>query len=157
MGQWEGQVDLARFIAALRLPVPQSVDVCSTKQLFRVCLEDVLEPTRRAGFHRGGGGARPTLRRKHRPRPRGVCDELEAIDADAAEGAQAVLAGWGLPPWSPGRPRNCPAAGAAPAGAALALAPPALLLDEPTNHLDLDAVLWLERYITEQLPASSTR
>lgn len=25
-----------------------------------------------------------------------------------------------------------------------------LLLDEPTNHLDLDAVLWLERYLTRQ-------
>lgn len=31
---------------------------------------------------------------------------------------------------------------------ALFCEPDLLLLDEPTNHLDLDAVIWLEDYIT---------
>ena len=31
---------------------------------------------------------------------------------------------------------------------ALFVQPDILLLDEPTNHLDLDAVMWLEDYIT---------
>ena len=31
---------------------------------------------------------------------------------------------------------------------ALFVDPDILLLDEPTNHLDLDAVLWLEDYIS---------
>lgn len=31
---------------------------------------------------------------------------------------------------------------------ALFVEPDVLLLDEPTNHLDLDAVMWLEDYIT---------
>ena len=31
---------------------------------------------------------------------------------------------------------------------ALFVEPDVLLLDEPTNHLDLDAVMWLEEYIT---------
>ena len=33
---------------------------------------------------------------------------------------------------------------------ALFAAPALLLLDEPTNHLDLEAVAWLERYLTTQ-------
>jgi len=31
---------------------------------------------------------------------------------------------------------------------ALFVKPDVLLLDEPTNHLDLDAVIWLEEYIS---------
>jgi len=31
---------------------------------------------------------------------------------------------------------------------ALFVEPDILLLDEPTNHLDLDAVIWLEEYIS---------
>ena len=31
---------------------------------------------------------------------------------------------------------------------ALFVKPDILLLDEPTNHLDLDAVMWLEDYVT---------
>src|SRR4030095_16250217 len=32
---------------------------------------------------------------------------------------------------------------------ALVAAPDVLLLDEPTNHLDLDAILWLETFLSE--------
>merc|ERR1719343_561246 len=35
---------------------------------------------------------------------------------------------------------------------ALFLQPKLLMLDEPTNHLDLDAVLWLDHYLSEQYP-----
>ena len=35
---------------------------------------------------------------------------------------------------------------------ALFLQPKLLLLDEPTNHLDLDAVLWLDNYLSEEYP-----
>jgi len=35
---------------------------------------------------------------------------------------------------------------------ALFLEPKLLMLDEPTNHLDLDAVLWLDHYLSEQYP-----
>ena len=34
-------------------------------------------------------------------------------------------------------------------GKVLLKEPNVLLLDEPTNHLDLEAVLWLERYLTQ--------
>ena len=33
---------------------------------------------------------------------------------------------------------------------ALFISPPLLLLDEPTNHLDIEAVLWLEDYLTKE-------
>jgi ATP-binding cassette subfamily F protein 1 len=35
---------------------------------------------------------------------------------------------------------------------ALFIQPKLLMLDEPTNHLDLDAVLWLDHYLSEEYP-----
>merc|ERR1711981_1197680 len=37
---------------------------------------------------------------------------------------------------------------------ALFLEPMLLMLDEPTNHLDLDAVIWLDDYLSEKYPHS---
>ena len=163
-----GKSTLLRFIAARRLPVPQSVDILLVDQEASFqgasVLEDVLEAdTTRTSLlaeeaalwndiDNGTTAAAERLA--------AVCDELEAIDADAAEGrAQAVLAGLGFTDAMVAGPAS-KLSGGWRVRAALAralFAPPALLLlDEPTNHLDLDAVLWLERYITDQLPASST-
>ena len=100
-----GKSTLLRFIAARRLPVPQSVDVLLVDQEASFqgasVLEDVLEAdTTRSSLLAeeaalwddidGGNTAAAE-------RLAAVCDELEAIDADAAEGrAQAVLAGLGF-------------------------------------------------------------
>lgn len=41
-------------------------------------------------------------------------------------------------------------------GRALFMAPHLLLLDEPTSHLDLEAVIWLETYLSEECKATTT-
>ncbi|KAH8069657.1 translation activator [Aureococcus anophagefferens] len=88
-----------------------------------------------------------------------VADELEATDADGAEARAADP----LRPRLHGAHGRGPREGALAAGAcavslarALLAAPRLLLLDEPTNHLDLDAVLWLDGYLTSSFPATST-
>ena len=163
-----GKSTLLRFLAARRLPVPQSVDVLLVDQEASFqgasVLEDVLEAdTTRSSLlaeeaalwndiDNGTTAAAERLA--------AVCDELEAIDADAAEGrAQAVLAGLGFSETMVAGPASRLSGGwrvRAALARALFAPPSLLLLDEPTNHLDLDAVLWLERYITDQLPAAST-
>ena len=163
-----GKSTLLRFIAARRLPVPQSVDVLLVDQEASFqgasVLEDVLaaDATRssllaeEAALWRDIDGGNTAAAE----RLAAVCDELEAIDADAAEGrAQAVLAGLGFSEAMVAGPASKLSGGwrvRAALARALFAPPSLLLLDEPTNHLDLDAVLWLERYITDQLPASST-
>ncbi|KAJ9523392.1 hypothetical protein QJQ45_005295 [Haematococcus lacustris] len=47
-------------------------------------------------------------------------------------------------------PATVAATSAVAAAAANAQEPDLLLLDEPTNHLDLDAVEWLEKYLSQQ-------
>ena len=159
---------MLRFLAARRLPVPQSVDVLLVDQEASFqgasVLEDVLEAdTTRSSLLAEEAALWSDIENgttAAAERLAAVCDELEAIDADAAEGrAQAVLAGLGFSDAMVAGPASKLSGGwrvRAALARALFAPPSLLLLDEPTNHLDLDAVLWLERYITDQLPASAT-
>lgn len=76
---------------------------------------------------------------------------LEAGGADAAARAHALLAGLGFSEQDALSPVSHLSGGwRMRLNLARALFAPGdlLLLDEPTNHLDLDAVLWLERWLT---------
>ncbi len=78
--------------------------------------------------------------------------QLEAIDGYAARArAAAMLDGLGFAPSDLERPVSDFSGGwrmRLNLGRALLSRADLLLLDEPTNHLDLDAVVWLERWLT---------
>src|SRR6266705_5813952 len=66
--------------------------------------------------------------------------------------AKAILGGLGFAPADHARPLREFSGGfrmRAALGALLLLRPDYLLLDEPTNHLDLDAVAWLENFLSD--------
>ncbi|CAE7386155.1 ABCF4 [Symbiodinium sp. CCMP2456] len=91
--------------------------------------------------------------------------ELEAIGADSAEArVRKILCGLGFTNGHPDEDRfsmDRPVVQFSGGwrmrislAKALFLQPKLLMLDEPTNHLDLDAVLWLDTYLSEHYPHS---
>jgi ATP-binding cassette subfamily F protein 1 len=116
------------------------VVLAADEELAKLCAErDVLEA---AGDAASDG------------RLREVYDELTLRGwASARARASKILAGLGFDQAKQARPTSTFSGGwikrVALAGA-LFVQPALLLLDEPTNHLDLQAVLWLEEYLSTQ-------
>eukprot|EP00537_Pseudo-nitzschia_pungens_P019192 CAMPEP_0172411862 /NCGR_PEP_ID=MMETSP1061-20121228/77609_1 /TAXON_ID=37318 /ORGANISM="Pseudo-nitzschia pungens, Strain cf. pungens" /LENGTH=908 /DNA_ID=CAMNT_0013148077 /DNA_START=193 /DNA_END=2919 /DNA_ORIENTATION=- len=79
--------------------------------------------------------------------------EIEQLDGgDPEPRARKVLAGLGFTKEMQDKPTSALSGGwrmRVSLSCALFANPSLLLLDEPTNHLDLEAVLWLERYLTQ--------
>jgi ATPase subunit of ABC transporter with duplicated ATPase domains len=79
--------------------------------------------------------------------------EIESVEGgDPEPRARKVLAGLGFTPEMQDKPTSALSGGwrmRVSLSCALFANPSLLLLDEPTNHLDLEAVLWLERYLTK--------
>ena len=82
-----------------------------------------------------------------------VYERLESLDAATAETrASKILAGLGFSPWKQQQPTKSFSGGwrmRVSLARALFIQPTLLLLDEPTNHLDMEAVVWLEDYLSK--------
>eukprot|EP00744_Colponema_vietnamica_P001696 GILI01002787.1.p1 GENE.GILI01002787.1~~GILI01002787.1.p1 ORF type:complete len:619 (-),score=111.80 GILI01002787.1:70-1926(-) len=82
-----------------------------------------------------------------------IYTRLDELDADTAESrAGKILFGLGFTPEMQTRPTSSFSGGwrmRISLAQALFINPALLLLDEPTNHLDIEAVVWLENYLSK--------
>jgi len=173
-----GKSTLLRFLAARRLPVPSTLDILLVEQEVaasekRSVLEDILSADKRrtellkeekelfdALEEEDKGGGVNVDMSVMVTKVMAVADELDAIGSDSAEArVRAILSGLGFTDTMIENSTFKLSGGwrmRVSLARALFMAPKLLLLDEPTNHLDLDAVLWLDSYLTTTFPKSST-
>mmetsp|Transcript_17166 Transcript_17166/g.39641 ORF Transcript_17166/g.39641 Transcript_17166/m.39641 type:complete len:835 (+) Transcript_17166:126-2630(+) len=82
-----------------------------------------------------------------------VYERLDALDADTAEvRARSILSGLGFTHEMQSKKTKDFSGGwrmRVSLARALFIQPVCLLLDEPTNHLDMEAVIWLENYLSK--------
>eukprot|EP00913_Durusdinium_trenchii_P031390 g29390.t1 len=155
----QGKTTLLRHIAAREMPVPLNWDVILVEQEAKATERSAVEEVLAADLKLldGDTGRRTRLDLEN------TSAELEAIGADSAEArVRKILCGLGFTNGAPDEDRfsmDRPVVQFSGGwrmrislAKALFLQPKLLMLDEPTNHLDLDAVLWLDNYLSEQYP-----
>ncbi len=155
-----GKTTLLKHIANRQLAIPPNIDVLLCEQEVQADEKNALEillisDKKRWNLLEEQKRLEAQLETSKEPdlqdKLRHVYDELQAINADAAEPkAKRILAGLGFTPEMTLRPSKSFSGGwrmRISLARALFIEPTLLMLDEPTNHLDLNAVIWLDNYL----------
>jgi ATP-binding cassette subfamily F protein 1 len=112
----------------------------------------LTSPSKKAATSLAPGQLTDAEREKREDRLNAVYNELAARKAESSEAAaRKILSGLGFSLEMQERPTKHFSGGwrmRISLARALFMQPTLLLLDEPTNHLDLNAVIWLEDYLS---------
>mmetsp|Transcript_7013 Transcript_7013/g.10375 ORF Transcript_7013/g.10375 Transcript_7013/m.10375 type:complete len:683 (-) Transcript_7013:233-2281(-) len=163
-----GKSTVMKAIAARAIPIPDAIDIyfldaeyeaTDTKTALQAVFEvqdEVKELESKAeqlNNAMGDAGDDEELQTSIQSQLEGVYERLEAMDVNTAEArASTILHGLGFTTKMQHQKTREFSGGwrmRIALARALFLRPEFLLLDEPTNHLDMEAVIWLEEYLSK--------
>uniref|UniRef100_A0A7S4V4N2 ABC transporter domain-containing protein n=2 Tax=Ditylum brightwellii TaxID=49249 RepID=A0A7S4V4N2_9STRA len=163
-----GKSTVMKAIAARAIPIPDAIDIyfldaeyeaTDTKTALQAVFEvqdEVKELESKAeqlNNAMGDAGDDEELQTSIQSQLEGVYERLEAMDVNTAEArASTILHGLGFTTKMQHQKTREFSGGwrmRIALARALFLRPEFLLLDEPTNHLDMEAVFWLEEYLSK--------
>ena len=166
----QGKSTLLRCIAKGVLKIPKSIDLLMVDQEINADDTPAVEKVLQADTKRAAalalentlldemealGDTEADMKKAHELQGRleEVNVELQAMDAERAEArARKILAGLGFDSAMQNRATRKFSGGwrmRISLARALFMKPTLLMLDEPTNHLDLNAVIWLDEYLSK--------
>ncbi|CBZ29828.1 putative ATP-binding cassette protein [Leishmania mexicana MHOM/GT/2001/U1103] len=165
-----GKSTILRLLASRELPVQSNLDLLLVEQEQEFtaselsAVDAVLQSHKKqkaCADEAKALGAKAELSEAEMERLHFLEEELDIMGAAQADArARRILFGLGFPTEWHERPTSSFSGGwrkRIALASAVFIEPDVLMLDEPTNHLDLNAVIWLESYLTKAYSETARR